>query len=348
MRFWPLVSTTNDDSTKLVLKPVTSVSFSADNELMAVATKYGTVQIRTASDGTELATITGFHDSDSQMGVAFSAGGDELAAASAYGQFIHRWNVRNGTPLFSLNGPLYRGKVSYSPVDNNLLAVSLQSNRVALWNLKGSPVSTTLDMPQDVNDIIFSPKGSWLAIGVSDGTLRWKPATESMAPTLPYTAEVTAIAFTPDEKLIALGASDGTIQIWSLADGSRLRSIPAYTKPVRAIAFSPDGQILASSSEDNPGIHVWRVADGTAVTILGDYECTYFVYGIAFSPNGLLLAAGSSPRNLCIWQISGWKRLISLAGHSSSITSVVFSPDGKLIATGSYDGTARLWGIPPQ
>ena len=33
--------------------------------------------------------------------------------------------------------------------------------------------------------------------------------------------------------------------------------------------------------------------------------------------------------------------------HKGVVTAVAFSPDGKTVLTGSWDGTARLWDVPP-
>ena len=44
-----------------------------------------------------------------------------------------------------------------------------------------------------------------------------------------------------------------------------------------------------------------------------------------------------------MWYASGGKEVASLAGHTSSVSSVAFSPDGQHIVSGSGDGLVKVW-----
>ena len=58
------------------------------------------------------------------------------------------------------------------------------------------------------------------------------------------------VAFSPDGSRLAYGASDGTAGIYSLGTGQELISLPGHTSMIFQVAFLPDGRYLASSEKD--------------------------------------------------------------------------------------------------
>ncbi len=64
---------------------------------------------------------------------------------------------------------------------------------------------------------------------------------------------------------------------------------------------------------------------------------------LALSPDGATIIAGSGDKIAYILDAKTGHVVLSLKGHTGSISSVAYSPDGKTVLTGSYDKTARLW-----
>ena len=52
---------------------------------------------------------------------------------------------------------------------------------------------------------------------------------------------------------------------------------------------------------------------------------------------------GSEDNTAKIWDAATGQEILSLEGHTASVTSVAFSPDGRRAATGSQDNTAKIW-----
>lgn len=70
------------------------------------------------------------------------------------------------------------------------------------------------------------------------------------------------------------------------------------------------------------------------------------VVSAAINPAGDLLAAAFDDNTIHIWDVFTRREIMSLFGHSGSITDLRFTPDGKFLISSSLDGTIRLWGVP--
>ena len=67
------------------------------------------------------------------------------------------------------------------------------------------------------------------------------------------------------------------------------------------------------------------------------------VYSGDVSPNAELLATGSFPGRVTLWDISSGKRVSRLKGHGQRVMGLKFVEDGKTILSASRDGTVRRW-----
>jgi WD40 repeat protein len=66
---------------------------------------------------------------------------------------------------------------------------------------------------------------------------------------------------------------------------------------------------------------------------------------VAFSPDGKCFAIGSADYKVRVWQVNGYKEVLTCEGHSNWVCAVAFSPDGLLVASGSFDKTIKLWNL---
>jgi hypothetical protein len=74
------------------------------------------------------------------------------------------------------------------------------------------------------------------------------------------------VAFSPDGSTLAAGVTDGTVWLWNLADPAHPALIATLTGPaghVFSIAYSPSGQVLAAASNDGT-VHLWDVGAAQA------------------------------------------------------------------------------------
>ena len=84
-----------------------------------------------------------------------------------------------------------------------------------------------------------------------------------------HTHSVAALATSPDGTLLASAGADKTIKLWSLPEGTLLKTLKGHTDEVWGLAVSPDGTLLASASNDGT-IRLWSLPEGEFVSCLMD------------------------------------------------------------------------------
>jgi WD40 repeat protein len=306
------------------------VAFSPDGKWLVTTGQDKTAIVWDAVSGEELATLSGH--TDAVNGVDFNSDGTLLATGSADRTAIV-WDTRSWGVLRTLTGhaedypgvvPYLRGivDIAFSPKcaspsgvsDRCPLAGVGMDGQLVVWNaFDGQVLYTYQDPLGGLKSVAFSPDGRLLAIG-STGEL---------------------------------GSPIGVTTILEADKGQVLRNLPGEVQFgwVWDLAFSPDGKQIATVSFRGDG-KVWGVATA-------EIQYTLKVLGngttVAFNPDGTLLATGTGNGTVSLWEAGSGLSLFSLPGPGPSpVYSLTFSPDGKYLASAGFDGTARVYVIPPE
>ena len=130
-----------------------------------------TIRVRAASSGRTLFVLSEPAGADVN-GVAFSPGGERLAAANQDG-IVRVWDLKRRRIARRLrrHDGWSRG-VSWSP-DGRLLASSGSDGEVRIWSPRGGKELRALQgAAAEVWSVAWSPDGKALASGAGDGTVR--------------------------------------------------------------------------------------------------------------------------------------------------------------------------------
>jgi WD40 repeat protein/serine/threonine protein kinase len=247
----------------------------------------------------------------------------------------------------------------------------------------GKLLQTFTGHKKGIQALAYSPDGTLLAgggrypgpsPGRDQGELKvWDTGTGREVYSLPgHTGPVGGVAFSPDGTLLA-SASEKEVKVWDPTTGKEERTLTSKEpcSGVTGLAFSPDGQRLARGARGPWGrVDCWEPRTGNFLFSLQTQPMlampvpgiagvgpivprglpTFGVSGVAFSPDGkrLATAVGSQVNpnqggEVGLWDLETKKLLLTLQGHTSTVTCVAFSPDGKRLASGSRDQTARVW-----
>jgi hypothetical protein len=255
--------------------PVTAVSFSPDDRLLASASADHTIKLWSTISGKEVSTLQGHKAGVTS--VAFRPDGKRLASGSADGT-VRIWDTETGQELLTFashSGPVTC--VAYSPDGQHLVSGS-QDRTVRVWDaLTGQTTVEFRRHLERVHTVAFSPDGRHLAAAIGDYA-----TTAGGHSTIP-----------------------GEVRVWDTLTGQEIYSLKGHRDCVWSVSFSPDGKRLASAAgtygkEENPGeVKIWDMNTGQEVCTLRGHSRV--IYGVAFSPCGRRLATASADGTVKIW-----------------------------------------------
>ena len=137
---------------------------------------------------------------------------------------------------------------------------------------------------------------------------------------------------------MSFSLAERTIQVWDVNTGREVFSIKAPNLGSVNSEFSPEGNIIA--------FVLWgkiSFCDGkTGKELHAIVEDTRFSRA-AFSPDGEKLVTGTDTGDVILFEVKTGRKISSVRGHASLVTSLAFSPDGKRIASASSDQKVKIW-----
>ena len=344
-----------------------SVALSGDRVL--TASQDGTARLW--QDGRTTRVLSG-HRSYVQVG-AFLAGGSRVATASLDGS-VRIWDPESGGTLAIID--THAGEIwtaAFAADDSLLVTAGLDGTSRVLspgagvlgreWRANGALTSADHEgdafaaaVDRDVrlvagqreqvvarhrdrvDSVRFSPDGSALVTGSSDGTAQVVARDGTPIATLRQGEPIVRAVFSPDGQLVATSSPSGEPRLWRKG-GAEVCRFARHRKAVWDLAFSRDGRLLATGSDDGTA-RLWRVA-GCAP--LASFETGAPANTVTFTPDGGALLVGLESGEMTLLSLADKRERIRFEGHGDILTAVAMSPDGGRIASAAIDGRLSIW-----
>lgn len=155
--------------------------------------------------------------------------------------------------------------------------------------------------------------------------------------------EAWTVALSADGTTIASGSQGGSINLWSVASGGRIQTLPTGTANfVMSVAHSPTGIHVACATADG-NVFLFDVAKNRLKAKLDSHAAT--VRALAFSTDGAHLASGADDARIVLYDVQNASPVAVLEGHGSWVLGLAFSPDSALLASCGADRSVRLWDV---
>jgi WD40 repeat protein len=278
--------------------------------------------------------------------VAFSPDGQRLVSAG-WDRTARLWNLDASPPVATFSEHSDWGQAALF-VTGGRQVWSASFREAVLWNADDQTVVHRWNRfggPQ-VNTVVFSPDGQWLAAGERSGHVQiCELSTGTVVRRLTaHEHWVSGLAFSADGAQLATADRRGAVTVWDLKTGLPRVELAGHDgSTVAGLAISRDGKLLATGSHDR-SVKLWELPSGKLRSTLKGHDG--LVLTVAFSPDGSWLASGDRHGYVQLWDTDsgqpGPKFAGTTAGMGFSVVALAFSPDGQQLAFGGYDKTIHL------
>jgi len=210
-----------------------------------------------------------------------------------------------------------------------------------------APIMLLQGHKAEVFTMKFSPSGKTLASGSFDKTiLLWKvhDDCENTMALRGHASAVLEVQWSTGEDFLFSASADKTVGVWDPNVGERIKKCKGHASFVNSCCPARRGPQLIVSGSDDSTVRLWDVRAKGCIDVL---DCGFPVTSVCFSDHSDLVYSSGIDNDIKVWDVRKNQVVMTMEGHTDTVTGMRLSPDGNFLLTNAMDQTVRMWDIRP-
>lgn len=236
-------------------------------------------------------------------------------------------------------------RVAWDAEQRSVMATQADG-RVASWSYAAPIPTRRFAHGGPVQSVAISRDGKMVVSASADQTVRiWDAVTgQQRAQLNGHVGQVLAVALSPDESVIVSSGADHTVRLWDATSGTQLKQLATFQESMYSVAMHPNGQTVAAGGADRR-VHLLNILTGAVDRVLEGH--TDYVHSVQFNSTGTKLLSYSYAGDLRCWDVTSGQLLSQQrVGRVGNFAS--YSPDNARALLSNGDDTARVIELPAE
>ena len=328
---------------------VSSIAWSPDGVNVASGMADGSIVLQSASTGASVACMK--HTDERIVALTCTRDGRHVIVASGCAvrvcdlstcRAVHVLEEPDGETLSAL---------AVSSHDQRIATIARSSYLVRLWQWSPAPRQyAILPIAGHPRSVAFSPDGSDLAVGSSDGVIYLYDTVtrkERMC-VRGHESDVSGVVFCPSGERIVSGSSDLSIHVSSLTRGQSACVRRDHAGRINDVVATADGSYVASADDV---VRIWNGETGQEHQLVRPralgVASSWGITCLGISCDGTRLVSGARDGALDVWDVATGGHLASLRA-GGGVSSVEVYAEGRRLVAGCSDGSVRVFRTAPE
>lgn len=338
VHFWRLDNAQATPAKVQMPAAVSTVSFSADNKLLAAGVADKHVRILSTTDARLLEDIV---VEDASTSAAFTPDGTAMVLGGA-SNAATQISVNFAQLIMGHQGAVTA--LAYSP--DGLAIVSGGADKtLRRWNLPvGTQAYSRAECAGTVTDIAVSSNSQFVVASSEANTVRsftfsnGNPAPNVVTLTVP----IRGMSINTELARVATVGDDNIVRVWDWASGKELQRFTGHTGGIADVHLSADGQTVVSVGADKTA-RIWPVSAAKVVVVPGNR-----INHMASIPDGSGVLTAGADNVIRLWDMAG-NKVRDFTGAPAAVKQISVRSDSKqFVAGGDINATQKnvlVWNI---
>uniref|UniRef100_A0A7S0S261 Anaphase-promoting complex subunit 4 WD40 domain-containing protein n=1 Tax=Chlamydomonas leiostraca TaxID=1034604 RepID=A0A7S0S261_9CHLO len=231
--------------------------------------------------------------------------------------------------------------------DNQIVVGSVTKDGIKRTSNLQAPTMQLTGHAGEVYSIRFSPDGKNLASSSFDKDIfLWHVYGEcnNFAVLKGHKNAVLEVHWMPGGEQLITCSADKTVRGWDAVTNSQIKKYKEHEAVVNSVCPLRRGPPLVVSASDDCTAKLWDMRTKKSVSTFNE---KFQVTAAAFAEAGDQIYTGGLDNTIKVWDLRADNVVMTLKGHSDTVTGMSLSPDGSHLLTNSMDNTLRVWDMRP-